>query len=981
MSSGGDKQVIGYRYFAGLQVVLGTCIDQLLNINPDNRGWLFTSKDDIAALKAGNGSMNISRGDIFGGDKAEGGWDGVIDIHTGNPIGLAQNQYLAAHTQGKLSSYPLLSYLVYRGEDVIDGESFELVSMSGMLKEVLYMPKRTDIRPDGTNQWHPTKAAIGSRILPDNVVQTDLDEYSQEVFTFEQRDNETYSNTYSSGSITDWSEPAAHVGATKNYQFINNVGNTWNNQNDTNKFYGTTTIEFSIRFHDQEQRNKIMIEYSTDGTGDYAYVPKMGVKGLDNSRKPIIVDASFTDGSVYHHRYYIYYNGSASVTIYVQCKPHLMSSGLYSNRLITPAYTVYYPDYIEEVYEQQALDINPIHKIREILTDFTAMNKPESMVNDTNFTAAADRIFGEGLGISWAITEKTCKDAIDELLFHIEAGIRVNRQTGLYEVVLFRDDLLDLPNAKSFDESNIKSFNMDSANLDGAVNSVNVSYYDRHNIKDSTFSLYMLAPIMNRELISENIDFPYYMNRFNAAKVGYWKLKQLSYPLRQGEFSTGLYDARTINRYDVLKLSWANQGLVNLPVRVTKISLGDGLNNTVTIHWKEIINFSSLLYTPPNRDESEVEIYPPVKCEYTAFEATYYSAVQSFGHTSTDAELTANNDLGYVMAAAGKPQSNSMNALLYTDNAGLTALEKAAVVNYCPFAIVSQEIGFMDTIISVSEAHDINVSNSGYLAICNDEIMIFSSYDSVNSTVTIERGALDTHPQKHASGSIIFVFGVQATYDPQQYNVNDVVKSQVLTTTPSGVQESMPFDYVDVEMKSRMIKPYPPMDIKINSEYFPTEIADNADIILTWVERNRLTQTGTDILSWTDATIAKETGVTYSAELLCEGASLLITTGITTLTHTFDSSLLTANKPHVVKLWSVRDGYDNYQTFTHEFDVVMHDITLTANIIPTQVSGATAASASMTVVVDTSLTANIAADGESISGTAPANSTITIEVT
>src|SRR5690606_3552167 len=50
-----------------------------------------------------------------------------------------------------------------------------------------------------------------------------------------------------------------------------------------------------------------------------------------------------------------------------------------------------------------ALDINPIHKIREILTDDTAMGKPESDVNSANFMKAADQIWDEGLGISWAI--------------------------------------------------------------------------------------------------------------------------------------------------------------------------------------------------------------------------------------------------------------------------------------------------------------------------------------------------------------------------------------------------------------------------------------------------------------------------------------------------------------------------------------------------------------------------------------------------
>jgi hypothetical protein len=59
--------------------------------------------------------------------------------------------------------------------------------------------------------------------------------------------------------------------------------------------------------------------------------------------------------------------------------------------------------------------INPIHKIREILTDDTAMNKPESDVNDANFKKAADVLHQEKLGISWSVTEKSCLEAINEL--------------------------------------------------------------------------------------------------------------------------------------------------------------------------------------------------------------------------------------------------------------------------------------------------------------------------------------------------------------------------------------------------------------------------------------------------------------------------------------------------------------------------------------------------------------------------------------
>lgn len=75
-------------------------------------------------------------------------------------------------------------------------------------------------------------------------------------------------------------------------------------------------------------------------------------------------------------------------------------------------------------YENEANDINPIHKIREILTDDTAMAKPETDVNDQNFIKAADRISDEGLGVSWAIDEKSCIDAIEELCYQDSYGPR-----------------------------------------------------------------------------------------------------------------------------------------------------------------------------------------------------------------------------------------------------------------------------------------------------------------------------------------------------------------------------------------------------------------------------------------------------------------------------------------------------------------------------------------------------------------------------
>ncbi len=85
-------------------------------------------------------------------------------------------------------------------------------------------------------------------------------------------------------------------------------------------------------------------------------------------------------------------------------------------------------------------------------------------------------------------------------------------------------------------------------------------------------------------------------------------------------------------------------------------------------------------------------------------------------------------------------------------------------------------------------------------------------------------------------------------------------------------------------------------------------------------------------------------------------------------------------KPHTLRLWSVRDGYDSYQVFEHAFFVESASLILTAAVTKSQISGSTVPVANISVNVDETLTANMKFDGSSISGKAQAGATITINV-
>jgi hypothetical protein len=964
---GSSDQVVGYKYYAGLQVAIGNRIEQLLGIRPDNREWILPNDAEISPNQD-HENLLIHKPNLFGGDKLEGGWSGMINLHIGLPNPL-QDSYLAAQDSEIVSAFPNLSYLVYHGADIaIDTETgevywvanqdkgFHLVSMSGMLKEVLYWVKRTQIKNDGSEQWY--------RQRDDDVVVCEMQSWI-EIPKYPE-ETEQYIGppiggiesrwVYTSGCSLSSSEPATatqdktwyHNQTTVPYNTIEAPfpkGQAIDGPAGSGPSAGCSSITSSSEGRKYGRYRVTVSNGAVDGNVCYSF----------NVQVPELCEIGehlkwlwFSDPDSVWFRYSR--NSNTNVTFIIVCPPgYTLDMEFYCKSADHPtrpdtnywyqysySFSAWYILQMAGTYSggvlAQGIDINPIHKIREILTDYTAMNKPESDVNDTNFMAAADRIWDENLGVSWAITEKSCKEAIDELLYHIEAGIRVNRQTGKYEIILFRDDLLDLGTAQSFNESNIKSFNPEISTSEDLTNVLNVKFYDRENIKDSSFNVYENGNIRtNDQEITDDVNFPYFMNRRNAELVANWKLKQLSTPAWKGSFTTGKYDARKLNRYDVIKLSWANLGIINLPVRVMKISLGDGIDNTVSIDFIEVVPYSSINYQPINVDPPTSVILPPQPNNSIAFEAPYFEVVQLFGQTQVDVELANNPDIGYLAVATKKPQNNSLNALLNIDDVNV------GTVNYCPFAELDQNIGYLDTSFALKNVDSIASASVGTAFMLNDEIMVYESYDSDTKIITVKRGALDTVPHLHSIDDNLFFYDQYPSYSTTQYVDSEIVEAKVLTTTPSGIQSIGDATALPVEFDARMIRPYPPANVKINDEYYP--IAIETDLIVAWVDRNRVQQTGGAILGWIDGGVTIESGTStmltikeFDVDDLLVATHNIDATGPNTYTLAI-STMQAETRSIEVTAKTVRDGYECLQPFEYivelsEFFSAPYDLTV-----------------------------------------------------
>jgi len=946
-----NDQVIGYKYFTNFLLFIGNPIEKLLGINFDKRGWIdpFIDEDENI-LDPGI----INSPSLYG--ETEGGVAGAVYLKTGTNDQAAPvfyQQYM--ESKGLVASgRPFESWLAF--QDFYVGNS-------GYMKEMLLWPKRTRIRNDCRRQWYEVRGdgAIVCEIAAYDTISDDEKLSTGDISFIQDWDVNTsagmnssdrFSGTWGLPSDLSLFSPIGLAGDIGEGESLN-VSVSFTAQG-----YGIASVEFSYTHLKDKVPNLVLI-----------WLFNVKKKKLEGSPQDITTTYKITADFFISRGFDLLADTSANAE--------------YDATIVFNDIRIFDPR-IKAFSVVDGVDINPIHKIREILTDDTAMAKPESSVNNDNFIKAADCIFDEGLGISWSITEKSCIDAINELCYHIEAGIRVNRQTGLYEMVLFRDDWFDEDEIHTISESKIKSMQYEITNADEVINQVNVNFYDRINIKNSSFSISESGLIQTLGRVNaETVDFPYFMNMRNAEIVANWKLKILSTGVYKGTFTTGWREARKWNRYDLIRLPWSKRWNGTILVRIMSINLGGPTNNEVSIDFIEVVPSTGMMNTTIVADEPIDKPLPPQPCQYEPFEMPYYLAVMALGQRQVDDELAYENNFGLAGVVAEKPQENSLYAVMMTNN--YDEWVRAGSIQYSLTVDSDQVISKTSSSFTVKNWKKISNVPVGTLIQCGkewltglSEWMVFQGIDPNTGVISVKRGALDTHPQIWDLGLKLYFCGTDISYDQTEYVSGEKVLVSALTTTPSGVLEQKGSNAI--EMKARAIRPYPPANLKMNGAYFPETQIVTSNIVLNWAHRNRLQQTGGEIIGWYDGDVTVESGVTYAYELISENVVLDSQSNISANTVTILSSVLKPNKPHTLKLWSERDGYKSYQKFEHSFFVEAVSLILTATASKDKVVGSTVSVANISVNVDESLKANMKLDGSSISGKAPAGSTITIEV-
>lgn len=289
--------------------------------------------------------------------------------------------------------------------------------------------------------------------------------------------------------------------------------------------------------------------------------------------------------------------------------------------------------------------------------------------------------------------------------------------------------------------------------------------------------------------------------------------------------------------------------------------------------------------------------------------------MRKLGELDASAKLSTLPELGVLMVAAGR-QAGEINAELQINSgAGYAG---GGSLDFCPCAVLGGAIGILDTTAVLKDGADLDEFVAGSLAQIDDEIITIESI--TGDVATIRRGCLDTIPTNHAADASVIIWDGYAASDGVEYVSSDELDVKILTVTGQGLLAiaSAPLD--SVTMGQRAVRPYPPANVQIRGLYYPPLLVadDLVGIVVTWVHRDRLQQTGGTHIGWTDASVGPEAGVTYSARLVRTDTQVEIAseTGISGTTVTFTPT----HRGEVrLEVWAVRGGLSSFRVFTHTF--------------------------------------------------------------
>jgi hypothetical protein len=531
---------------------------------------------------------------------------------------------------------------------------------------------------------------------------------------------------------------------------------------------------------------------------------------------------------------------------------------------------------------------NGAHIIRETIINTTwGLGYPFSQIDEVAFSAAAETLYDEGLGISIALHQQNqVEEFIQLILRHINGVLVQDRFTGLFKLTLIRDDYTpaSLP---LFDDNNIVSLDsFQRPSYGEMINEIVVIYRPQGSPTDDALVFQNLASIQAQgSVISQTVQYPGIDAKETAILIGERELKQQSTPLAAVTMTVNR-DGWNVDPGDAIRFSWPEYGIVDMVLRVTKADYGALADGRITLTCAEdIFGLPSVSYVTPQDPVWDDPLTDPIATNSSDVKIaeTPYFDLATYLPSTPDVvldQLEATDVYLQFMAALAFDAAAASGFEVWTKLSTAPDSDYVAATSggYTPVGILENAIGYTDdTDIEIADTTAFDFFDEdleSFYAYIDDEVVsiisITAPTDVALGKITIGRGALDTVPAEHAAGSRIWIAHREATYDPTEYQETTNISCRFLQITGTGTYPLASAATVNSgALVARQFRPYPPARVQFtglqsaDANFPPVIYGDNATEI-TWVDRNRLLQTTNPLLDFFDNGITIEAGATYS---------------------------------------------------------------------------------------------------------------------
>lgn len=866
MGGSSKKVTVGYKYYLGMHMIL--ChgpVDKLIRIFVDKRAaWSGAST---------GGQLSVNADNLFGGESREGGVSGTVDFETGGPS-QTKNSYLQSKLGADVPAFRGVAGLVLR-------QCY--LGINPYLKAWSARVQRIHVRQNGIPQWYDEKAEP-----PSTLTQGAVQEYT----------------SFTSGWSTN--DPTK-------FQIIDGmIANTLVNANNAD-YYRVPTPAFTItglycefKLINRDLGDPLGIRFDTaDNQRLFSFMPQ-AENSFDPLRRPHInywdsalgdstavpiYGSELDEGELYSFEAQMD-NEAGQFTYFLRHGSTLLATGTAVLPGGTPAWVVFgrtsnafpsrtgiagYSKLVVSGYVKSG-DMNPAHIIRECLTDPDwGMGYQESDIDDASFQTAADQLYAEAMGISLLWDRQVpIESFIQEIIKHIDGALYVSRSTGKFVLKLIRSDY-DENTLLELDPSNVEKIDNPARPTFGELtNSVTVNYWDSATGKDASVTVQDTAMIqMQGAVINTTVQYPGFTNFNIASRVAQRDLRALSSAL----LTCTIYanqDAKGLNIGDVFKLTWPDFEIDGLVMRVVGLAFGDGQSNKVRITAAQDVFALPETGVVTQPDEGWVDpVTDAIPAEYRIVEESpYYELVQRLGQTSTDEQMAANPDIGYLLASAARP-GTAINGRFAVD-AGGGYEGNDTPMDFCPAAFLAENLTPGATSVAITGGDALSEVAVGTHAQIGAELVKITSVS--DSSLGIGRGVLDTVPAAHPSGTAVLFWDAFADSDGVEYVAGETIQAKILPTTGLGTLDFADAPEDSLTFTSRAFRPYPPGNLKIGGVAYPVTTGGSSELSLSWSHRDRIQQTAGDIVDTTAGNIGPEAGTTYNLRIYKEDLTTLLRT-------------------------------------------------------------------------------------------------------